>query len=130
MCTGRGSNQGPLGPKSDALTTAPLRLLIVPCLGKTRITCRAGCFFFFFEKAKRYSFISFQMGKFREKRKVGLKFGRHKKSTYTTAKATTSASTQFRSPVHKRARVSSTPCKIFASPCVGYKSTSIRERKL
>ena len=25
MCTGRGSNQGPLGPKSDALTTAPLR---------------------------------------------------------------------------------------------------------
>ena len=24
MCTGRGSNQGPLGPKSDALTTAPL----------------------------------------------------------------------------------------------------------
>ena len=23
MCTGRGSNQGPLGPKSDALTTAP-----------------------------------------------------------------------------------------------------------
>ena len=27
MCTGRGSNQGPLGPKSDALTTAPLRHL-------------------------------------------------------------------------------------------------------
>ena len=25
MCTGRDSNQGPLGPKSDALTTAPLR---------------------------------------------------------------------------------------------------------
>ena len=25
MCTGRGSNQGPLGLKSDALTTAPLR---------------------------------------------------------------------------------------------------------
>ena len=25
MCTGRGSNQGPLGPKSDALTAAPLR---------------------------------------------------------------------------------------------------------
>ena len=24
MCTGQGSNQGPLGPKSDALTTAPL----------------------------------------------------------------------------------------------------------
>ena len=24
MCTGRGSNQGPLGRKSDALTTAPL----------------------------------------------------------------------------------------------------------
>ena len=23
MCTGRGSNQGPFGPKSDALTTAP-----------------------------------------------------------------------------------------------------------
>ena len=29
MCTGRGSNQGPLGPKSDALTTAPLRHLCV-----------------------------------------------------------------------------------------------------
>ena len=28
MCTGRGSNQGPLGPKSDALTTVPLRHLI------------------------------------------------------------------------------------------------------
>ena len=27
MCTGRGSNQGPLGSKSDALTTAPLRHL-------------------------------------------------------------------------------------------------------
>ena len=27
MCTGQGSNQGPLGPKSDALTTAPLRHL-------------------------------------------------------------------------------------------------------
>ena len=27
MCTGRGSIQGPLGPKSDALTTAPLRHL-------------------------------------------------------------------------------------------------------
>ena len=27
MCTGRGSNEGPLGPKSDALTTAPLRHL-------------------------------------------------------------------------------------------------------
>ena len=27
MCTGRGSNQGPLGPKSDALTAAPLRHL-------------------------------------------------------------------------------------------------------
>ena len=27
MCTGRGSNQVPLGPKSDALTTAPLRHL-------------------------------------------------------------------------------------------------------
>ena len=27
MCTVRGSNQGPLGPKSDALTTAPLRHL-------------------------------------------------------------------------------------------------------
>ena len=27
MCTGRGSNQGPLGPKSDPLTTAPLRHL-------------------------------------------------------------------------------------------------------
>ena len=27
MCTGRLSNQGPLGPKSDALTTAPLRHL-------------------------------------------------------------------------------------------------------
>ena len=25
MCTGRESNQGPLGPKSDALTPAPLR---------------------------------------------------------------------------------------------------------
>ena len=24
MCTGQGSNQVPLGPKSDALTTAPL----------------------------------------------------------------------------------------------------------
>ena len=29
MCTGRGSNQGPLGPKSDALTTAPLRHLLI-----------------------------------------------------------------------------------------------------
>ena len=28
MCTGRGSNQGPLGPKSDAFTTAPLRHLM------------------------------------------------------------------------------------------------------
>ena len=27
MCTGRGSNQGSLGPKSDTLTTAPLRRL-------------------------------------------------------------------------------------------------------
>ena len=27
MCIGRGSNQGPLGPKSDAPTTAPLRHL-------------------------------------------------------------------------------------------------------
>ena len=27
MCTGRGSNQGPIGPKSDALTTAALRHL-------------------------------------------------------------------------------------------------------
>ena len=27
MCTDRGSNQGPLGPKSDALTTAPFRHL-------------------------------------------------------------------------------------------------------
>ena len=27
MCTCRGSNQGPLGPKSKALTTAPLRHL-------------------------------------------------------------------------------------------------------
>ena len=26
MCTGGESNQGPLGPKSDALSTAPLRL--------------------------------------------------------------------------------------------------------
>ena len=25
MCTGQGSNQGPFGPKSNALTTAPLR---------------------------------------------------------------------------------------------------------
>ena len=25
MCTGGESNQGPLGPKSDALSTAPLR---------------------------------------------------------------------------------------------------------
>ena len=31
MCTGRGSNQGPVGPKSDALTTAPLRHLIYNC---------------------------------------------------------------------------------------------------
>ena len=35
MCTGRGSNQGPLGPKSDALTTAPLHhldlTLIIQC---------------------------------------------------------------------------------------------------
>ena len=31
MCTGRGSNQGSLGPKSDALTTAPLRSLYVYC---------------------------------------------------------------------------------------------------
>ena len=28
MCTGRGSNQGPLGPKSDTLTTAPLRHML------------------------------------------------------------------------------------------------------
>ena len=50
MCTGGESNQGPLGPKSDALSTAPLRpqhstlfknllcsdsiLLIVICLRK------------------------------------------------------------------------------------------------
>ena len=50
---------------------------------------------------KLNSFISFQMKKFGGKRKVGLKFGRHKKSTYTTANATTSASTQYMSPVHK-----------------------------
>ena len=25
MCTGRGSNQGPLGPKSDPLISAPLK---------------------------------------------------------------------------------------------------------
>ena len=31
MCTG--SNQGLLGPKSDALTTAPLRHLVVVVLG-------------------------------------------------------------------------------------------------
>ena len=70
------------------------------------------------------------MGKFRGKPKVGLTFGRHKKSTNTIVKATTSASTQYRSPVYKRARVSSTPRKTFASPCVGYKSTCIRKRKL
>ena len=29
MCTGRDSNQGPLGPKSDALTTAPFRHLLL-----------------------------------------------------------------------------------------------------
>ena len=92
--------------------------------------------FCFFEKAKRHLkhkikfFHIFSDGKFWEKYKVGLKFGRHKKSTYTTAKATTSATTQYRSPVHKRARVSRTACKTFASPCVGYKSTSIRKRKL
>ena len=33
MCTGRGSNQGPLGPKSDALNTAPLRHLIIATSG-------------------------------------------------------------------------------------------------
>ena len=43
MCTGRGSNQGPLGPKSDALTTAPLRHLVGYDglgLGKGRVSVR------------------------------------------------------------------------------------------
>ena len=33
MCAGRGSNYGPLGPKSDALTTAPLRHPPSPSFG-------------------------------------------------------------------------------------------------
>ena len=37
MCTGRGSNQGPLGPKSDALTTAPLRHLFLAHLSRRLI---------------------------------------------------------------------------------------------
>ena len=36
MCTGRGSNQGPVGPKSDALTTATLRHLKI---SKGKIVC-------------------------------------------------------------------------------------------
>ena len=40
MCTGRGSNQGPLGPKSDALTTAPLRHL--KCILSTKIKADLG----------------------------------------------------------------------------------------
>ena len=35
MCTGRSSNQGPFGPKSDALTTVPLRHLLGFSLGKS-----------------------------------------------------------------------------------------------
>ena len=34
MCIGGGANQGPLGPKFDALTTAPLRHLIKSFNGK------------------------------------------------------------------------------------------------
>ena len=41
MCTGRGSNQGPLGPKSDALTTAPLRLLSITSVVETRASLSA-----------------------------------------------------------------------------------------
>ena len=41
MCTGRGSNQGTLGPKSDALTTAPPMALVV-------------CFFFEFSREKKF----------------------------------------------------------------------------
>ena len=42
--TGRGSNQGPLGPKSDALTTAPLRHLsarLLPSSKKSKLTKQA-----------------------------------------------------------------------------------------
>ena len=37
MCTGRGLNQGPLGPKSDALTTAPLRHLTADIESEIRL---------------------------------------------------------------------------------------------
>ena len=39
MCTGGESNQGPLGPKSDALSTAPLRLSI-PIRERTKSICK------------------------------------------------------------------------------------------
>ena len=39
MCTGQDSNQGSLGPKSDALTTAPLRhLFFLPEKKETHLT--------------------------------------------------------------------------------------------
>ena len=42
MCTGRGWNQGPLGPKSDALTTAPLRHLFVYFAGYNETPLQCG----------------------------------------------------------------------------------------
>ena len=124
MCNVYKSSYKNIARSISLLDKIAIFVCIVPCLGKTRIMCHAGCFFFKRQNdvsnTKLNSFISFQMGTFRGKRKVGLTFGRHKKSTYTTVKATTSDSTQYRSPVHKRARVSSTPRKTFASPCVGY----------
>ena len=47
MCTGQGSNQGPLDPKSDALTTAPLRHLasFLTCanLFNETLECKNNC---------------------------------------------------------------------------------------
>ena len=47
MFTGRGSNQGPLGPKSDALTTAPLRHLHFQKAGFSHDQTRIVFFFHF-----------------------------------------------------------------------------------
>ena len=50
MCTARGSNQGPFGPKSDTLTTAPLRhfsegiVLVLLLFLTTYLTVFQNCF--------------------------------------------------------------------------------------
>ena len=66
MSTGRGSNQEPLGPKSDALTTAPLRQKEITILYLTTLLTSPIEFSLYFQHYVRYLNENF-----REVRKPG-----------------------------------------------------------